>query len=108
MASFVELIPICYNRWSSQVKYLVVAAIINVIWVIRFCRNQNQFNNASVSLWRAKHLVISAVSLSDAASKGNMSSSISEFRILKFFSVAGHPPKAPIIKQVDWNPPLRG
>lgn len=35
-----------------------------------------------------------------------MSSSISEFIILKHFGVSGHAPWAPLIKEVVWAPPL--
>lgn len=35
-----------------------------------------------------------------------MCSKISEFNILKAFSVSGHPKKAPSIIQVDWTPPI--
>lgn len=37
-----------------------------------------------------------------------MANSINEFLILRCFSVAGHPDKAPLIKQIIWYPPLCG
>lgn len=37
-----------------------------------------------------------------------MSSSMDEFKILKYFKVGSHAPKAPTIEQVDQHPPSRG
>lgn len=53
-------------------------------------------------------MIIANTSLSGNLSKGSMSSSISEFSLLKAFSVSCHVSKAPSITQVDWIPPPCG
>jgi len=51
-------------------------------------------------------MIISGASLSGNNTRLVANSSISDFVILKHFEVIIKPPKAPIIKEVLWNPPI--
>lgn len=105
LSSFNSVLQVCDRGWSSQIRDLVLAAIINVFWEVWCCRNQLRFQNKSIPLNLAIDNVIASVSLAGSLSKGHMSSSIDEFSILKFFSVYGHVNCAPAIKEVIWSPP---
>lgn len=65
---------------------------------------KRRFEDYGIPFPRAINIISSSVGLSGRFSKGAMSSSIDEFLILKCFLVGGHPPKAPMIKQVIWTP----
>jgi ribonuclease HI len=51
-------------------------------------------------------MIIGSTSLSGNLTKHVFYSSMSEFTILKNFKVKVHPPKAPVIKEVIWHPPI--
>lgn len=104
--SFENLLGVCNRNWSNQVWDVVLALVINAVSVIWQCRNKRRFEDYGIPFPRAINIISSSVSLSGRFSKGAMSSSIDEFLILKCFLVGGHPPKAPMIKQVIWTPPL--
>lgn len=98
--SFENLLGVCNKNWSNQVRDVVLALVLNAILVIWQCRNKRRFEDYDIPFPRAINIISSSVSLSGRFSKGAMSSSIDEFLILKCFSVGGHPPKVPMIKQV--------
>lgn len=89
-------------------KDVVLSSIINVIWYIWFCRNKLKFENITILVKSAIHRIIVDTSLSGNSSKGHMSASIDELAILKLFSVKGRLSRAPVIKQINWQPPLCG
>lgn len=92
--------------FSSQLNDVVLAAIINLIWVIWFARNDYIFHNKAFNLLSAQNLVSAVVKLSGKLSSGTMHNSIEEFAILKHFKIDGHHCRAPKIKQVIWlHPP---
>lgn len=104
LSSFNSILTVCSRNWSSQVSDIVSAAVINSIWVIWKSRNSSRFENKVMSFNTAISLIKASVSLSGNQSAGHMSSSISEFTILKYFKVEGRASKAPSIKQVIWHP----
>lgn len=93
------------KRLSSQLKEVVLAALISVIWVVWAARNSCRFNNKNITLQSAKVMVASAVCFSGKLSRGTMYNTMEEFTILKEFSIDGHPTKAPKIKEVIWLSP---
>ncbi|GAU10595.1 hypothetical protein TSUD_419630, partial [Trifolium subterraneum] len=72
------------------------------IW---FVRNQVRFNNKIIPWENAVGLISSNVSLSGNLTKFTYHSSMRDFSILKKFMITVHPPRAPIIKEVLWQPP---
>ncbi|GAU21491.1 hypothetical protein TSUD_242150 [Trifolium subterraneum] len=67
--------------------------------------NNWRFDKQILNHVQLHDLLCNAIYLSASNSKGTMKSSIQEFKILKFFKVACHPPSAPKIVQVNWIPP---
>jgi hypothetical protein len=51
-------------------------------------------------------MISASVSLSGNKTNKTINSSMRDFTILKNFRINLHPPKAPIIKEVFWQPPL--
>lgn len=95
------ILDVCLKHWSSQIKDIILASVINCYWTIWFCRNQYRYKNMKISTLHAINLIKAASNQSGTFSKGLMSNSIEEFRILKAFAVATHPSRASIINQID-------
>lgn len=106
-SSLQSILIICNGNWSSQVKDIIVAAIVNIVWVIWFCRNKLRFDGKRISYEAAINMIHANISLAGNLSSGHMSSNIQELAILKRFSVAGKLSSAPKIKEVNWYPPNR-
>lgn len=87
---------------------IVLAAIINTISAIWLCRNSVKFKNKVIHSRHAISLFMANTKLSGFLSKGTANNSIEEFKVIELFSVECHAPKADLIKQVDWIPPLNG
>lgn len=45
LSSILSMLSVCNSNWSSQIKHIVLAAIINSIWAIWHCRNKKRFHN---------------------------------------------------------------
>lgn len=103
-----SIFGICEKSSSSQVRDVLLAAIINIFWMIWHCRNSSRFQNQHLQLSTAINMIFASASLSGNLSKGHTSSSMDDFVLLKFFVVHGHPNRAPTITQVDWLPPTYG
>lgn len=86
---------------------MVTSALINIFNSIWFARNQIRFQSKKIP-WRSSIAsIISNVALSGNLSKKVASPSIANFIILKKFNVSLHPPRAPKIIEVLWQPPPR-
>lgn len=103
-----SVLSICKKHQSSQLSDTISVTIINTIWIIWNARNKMKFEGMKISVRAAINQIKASVSLSGNMSKNSMYNSIDEFKILKWFGVAGHPRKAPKIIQVDWLPPMCG
>jgi hypothetical protein len=83
------------------VRDLIIAAIVNTIWLVWKCRNNIRLNdilpNFPHDLIYLKSLIYQAAS----HSKGHMFSSIQEFSGIKYFGAHCHPSPPPSIKQVN-------
>jgi hypothetical protein len=101
ISSPAALLSILDRNWSSQVKDLLISAITNIVWLIWGCQHHLQLLNHL----QLQNLLCNAIYLSASNSKGTMKSSIQDFKILKFFKVACHPPSSPKTIQVNWIPP---
>lgn len=100
-----SILLICDRNWSSQTKDVVLTGIINVIWVVWYCRNKLRFEDKNISVRAVINMIVANVSLFGNLSNGIMTSSIQDFMILKAFSIIGKPRKAPSFKQVIWYHP---
>ena len=80
---------------------------INVLNYIWFIRNQTRFQDKKFLLKSAINSIIDEVSLT--SNKTNLTSvvDITEFVLLKDLKVNIHLLKAPLIKEVIWNPPIQ-
>lgn len=106
-SSIFSVLATCDKNWSSLAQDVILSSIINVIWVVWYCRNKLRFDNKLISFHAATNLVRANVSLFGFISSGVASSSMQEFTFLIFFSVDVKPPKAPRIKEVCWFPSSR-
>lgn len=105
--SSVVVFNVCSRKMSSQPKDVILVTIVNTFWVIWHCRNKIRFDDIKViRLKAAVNLIIANTALTGNLSSGSISASIDEFVMLKSFSLTYKPCKAPIIKQVNWFPPL--
>jgi hypothetical protein len=105
-ASFSDIWSVCDRGWSPQCKTVILSALINIINGIWFCRNQVRFNNRKISFHSVITSTISASYLSGTFTKNFSNNSMRDFLILKTFNVCTHPSKAPVIREVLWQPPL--
>lgn len=95
-------------NWSKQVKDVIAAAIINIIWTIWFSRNRLKFDNKKISIRATINMVIASASLTGKLSKSHSFSSSIESQILGSFKVSAHLGKVPKVIPVCWIPPLCG
>jgi ribonuclease HI len=96
---------LCDRNWKPQCKVVIKSALVNIISTIWFVRNQTRFNNKHIHWKNAISMISSNASLSGNNTKQIFRSSMADFRILKYFKVIVHPPKAPSIVEVLWHPP---
>ena len=94
------------NRFSNkQCKVTVNAALVYTINSIWFARNQFRFNNKKIPWQGSISSIVSKVNLVGNCTIATYVS-MSNLVVLKKFNIKLHPPKAPSIKEVFWNPPL--
>jgi hypothetical protein len=85
---------------------VILAAVINILNIIWFCRNQQRFNNKKINVRSTINLIISATTLTGNNSKYAANSSIEDFVLLNAFSVKIKYGRASRIKEVIWQPPM--
>lgn len=105
-SSITSVLDLCKRNWSPKGKLVVLAAVINSFNTIWFCRNQARFTDKRIHVRSAVNLIISITSLCGNHSKLAANSSISEFVLLKAFSIKTTYKNAPIIKEVLCHPPI--
>jgi len=90
---------------NKHCKITINSALVFILNAIWFARNQLRFNNKIIP-WRSSITNIAAsIQLTGNCSRAT-SISMSDFVLLKKFNVTIHPPRAPVIKEVFWNPLL--
>jgi hypothetical protein len=77
--------------------------LFNIIW---YCRNQRRFMDKTLNVRSAINLIIAGTSLSGNCSSLKANSSMTDFVMLRAFSVKMNFGNAPIIKEVLWQPPI--
>ncbi|WJX14219.1 hypothetical protein P8452_04514 [Trifolium repens] len=101
-----DMWKLCDLNWSPQAKITVTAAIINLLNTIWLARNQARFTDTLIT-WRAAiSLIITNTSLTGNNTKKISSNSIRDFSFLKLFRISIHHSRAPVLKEVLWQPPL--
>lgn len=85
---------------------MVKSAIIFLLNSSWGARNMARFNSGTPSLHFTISKIMSQVAMSGNHSLLPSSSSMHDFKIIKDFKVNIHPPRAPLIKEVIWNPPI--
>ena len=69
------------------------------------CNKPTKIYNIKIPWKSSISLIISSVNLTRNCPNATCVS-MSDFILLKKFNITLHPPKAPIIKEVFWNPPM--
>ncbi|WJX41072.1 hypothetical protein P8452_28481 [Trifolium repens] len=106
-SNFSSLLGMCSRGWSPQVRDIIIASIVNIIWLVWKCRNNIRFNDILPNFPRDLIYLKSLIYQAASHSKGHMFSSIQEFSVIKYFGANCHPPPPPSIKQVNWiRPPF--
>lgn len=90
---------------SSYSKTDLIATIINIFNGVFFARNQLRFQNKKIPWKTSIATILSQTALSGNLSKNKAYPNISNFMLLKKFNVTLHPPKAPQVNEVIWQPP---
>jgi ribonuclease HI len=99
---------LCDRSSSAQCKIVIKAAVINILSTLWYVRNQARFNNNKIHWKSAINQISSSVTLTGNNTNFTSTSSMTDFQILKKFSIRIHPPIAPQIKEIIWQPPLPG
>jgi hypothetical protein len=84
----------------------MIAAIVNLLNVIWLARNQSRFNNTFISWQSVISMIITNTALSGNNTKKTSSNSIRDFSFLKLFGITIHHPRAMVVKEIIWQPPL--
>lgn len=105
LSSFLSVLGVCDRGWNTQIKDIVLAAVLNIFSVIWHCRNKLRFDNKLVPIRMAINMVAAAVLLTGDLSQGDMSSSVSDLMLLRTFTIVGHVGRPPSTKEVAWCPP---
>lgn len=71
-----------------------------------YAKNQLRFNNKKIDWRTSVSNILSCASLSGNLTGKKASSDMRNFIVLKKFGVSLHPPNAPKIIEVVWNPPI--
>jgi ribonuclease HI len=101
-----DMWKLCDLSWSPQAKVTVTAAITHLLNSIWFVRNQARFQDKIITWRSALAMIISNTYLSSNNTTKLSSNSIRDFTFLKIFRVNIHHPKAPVLKEVCWQPPV--
>jgi len=101
-----DLITLMNKQCSLQCKVVTLSAIINIVNAIWYAGNQIRFNNSKLHWRSAITRIISDVNHSGNFTNKVSSSSISDFVLLKAFSVNINPPRPPTTIEVIWQPPF--
>jgi hypothetical protein len=104
--SMEDMWNLCDLNWSPHSKITIIAAIINLLNIIWFVRNQARFNNKIISWNSAILLIIANTSLTGNNTCKASSNSIKDFVFLKLFRISIHHPKPSFLKEIIWQPPL--
>ncbi|GAU50508.1 hypothetical protein TSUD_234280 [Trifolium subterraneum] len=104
--SMEDMWSLCDLNWSPQCKVVISSALVNLLNSIWFARNQARFNNKLITWKSTITMIIANTSMSGNNSKKTSSNSIRDFIVLKKFNVIIHHPKAPVLKEILWQPPL--
>jgi ribonuclease HI len=97
---------LCESGWSPQCKVTLNAAIINLINIIWFARNQIRYNNNLITATMAIGLIQAGTFLSGNNTRKVSSNSVKDLLFLKKFDINLHPPRPPLVKEIIWHPPL--
>ncbi|GAU19900.1 hypothetical protein TSUD_95050 [Trifolium subterraneum] len=108
LSTIVDVMKLANRGWSSQCQIVISAAIVSIFNNIWLCRNSARFKNIKPNLTSVISLITSTASIAGNVTSQTSTSSMTDFVILKFFNVNLHPPKAPNIVEIIWNPPLVG
>jgi len=103
--SLEDIWTVCDRYWSPQCKIVILSAIINIISSIWFARNQLRFQGKPFNCRLAINNITATVSLTCNNICKISNYSVRDLFILKKSSVNIHAPKAPIIKEIIWQPP---
>jgi ribonuclease HI len=91
---------------TPQCKVTHNAAIINLINIIWFARNQIRYNNNLITATMAIGLIQAGTFLSGNNTRKVSSNSVKDLLFLKKFDINLHPPRPPLVKEIIWHPPL--
>lgn len=84
-SSLKSIFSIFEKGWSPQLEIIIPTAMVNIIWVVLFCRNKLKFDSTLVSSWAAINLVKTSLSLPGRWTKMHMHCSIQDLAILRHF-----------------------
>lgn len=93
--SMEDIWKICDQSWSRQCNIVIKAALINLLNIIWYARNQARFYNICITWESAINMLISSSSLSGNLTAKASNNSVRDFIILKNYKVIIHHPKAP-------------
>lgn len=93
------------EQFTPQCRLVSKVAVINTISIIWYSRNQARFQDEQIHWRSAINSIISYTSISGNNTKLCSRINMTEFVFLKAFNINIHPPRAPVIKEVIWNPP---
>lgn len=72
VSSIRTILSVCYESWSPQMKDIITAAIINILWIIWYARNKARFEGKQISIRNAISIITASVALSGNLSKNHV------------------------------------
>ena len=93
------------SHYSSQIKALLLAAVINSFWAIWYACNQVAFKNKSVLIFATIRSILRAIKECNLFKVGHMKNTKQELLILRQFGVAATPNTASKLILVRRCPP---
>lgn len=107
LTSVLSIFKICKRGWSQQGMLVIAAAVINILNVIWWCRNNKRFNDVKPNFRTCVNMIVANTSTSGNLTSLTTNNSIHNFVLLKAFNVKCHLSRAPKIIEVLWQPPIQ-
>lgn len=97
-----KALNLCDRSWSNQCEFITQAAITSIVNTIWVDQNNSHFNNSNMHRKTSVNLIHYEVSFIDNNMVKTVSSSISDFSIIKCFKVSINQSRAPKIIEGIW------
>lgn len=100
-----QALSYCERVWLSQCEDVIAYCIINIIYILWFCKNKSSFNERIILTEFIVNTISPHVCQTHNHTNSDASSSVKKFKILKYVMINFHPPNTHIIMEFLWYAP---